>query len=336
VVIDTATPADGATATQMSIVATAIAFTTGTPTPMPANATVATATPTSPRPTPTPRATFTPTPLFVLLEDIPNPLPPVTPVVPDIFYDKIIFLSSYRGNPNQPNAMVINPDGSGAGLLTTNLYYTVVATRDSYSADMRYRVYSLREGGGAAHNAGLVQLFYDDYFYNSTQHQLTYFGAGVAWSPTWSPTSETIAFVSSESGNDEIWVAQRAQWPPTQLTKNEWEWDHHPSFSPGGNEIVFASNRVTGHRQLWVMSSSGADQRQLTNFTFEAWAPVWVKYTSPDATECDPNYPGVCIQSSLDDLDCDEIEAASFPVSGSDPHDFDRDKDGIGCEPGYD
>ena len=135
-----------------------------------------------------------------------------------------------------------------------------------------------REAGGTAHNAGRIQLFYDDAFYNSPQHQLTYFGSGVAWDPAWSPTSETIALVSSESGNDEIWVLQRNQWPPTQLTKNDWEWDHHPSFSLDGSQIVFDSNRVTGHRQIWMMSSSGEDQRQITNFTFEAWDPVWVKY----------------------------------------------------------
>jgi TolB protein len=100
----------------------------------------------------------------------------------------------------------------------------------------------------------------------------------VAWAPVWSPTSETIAFVSSETDNDEIWVAQRNQWPAMQLTKNDWEWDHHPSFSPNGAEIVFSSNRVTGSRQIWIMDSSGGNQRQLTNFPFEAWDPVWVKY----------------------------------------------------------
>jgi Tol biopolymer transport system component len=134
----------------------------------------------------------------------------------------------------------------------------------------------------------LVQLFYDDSLYASTQHQLTYFGAGVAWAPAWSPRGETVAFVSSESGNDEIWVANTNQWPATQLTKNKWEWDHHPSYSPDGSQIVFSSNRVTGRRQLWIMSASGENQAQLTNFTFEAWNPVWVKYVTPDEVVAQP------------------------------------------------
>ncbi len=92
---------------------------------------------------------------------------------------------------------------------------------------------------------------------------------------------DVIAFVASESGNDEIWLVQPNGWPAAQATQNEWEWDHHPSFSPDGSQIVFSSNRVTGQRQLWIMDSDGSNPRQLTNLPFEAWDPVWVKY--PDS-----------------------------------------------------
>jgi micrococcal nuclease len=47
---------------------------------------------------------------------------------------------------------------------------------------------------------------------------------------------------------------------------------------------------------------------------------------------CDPSYPTVCIPSPPPDLDCGEIEHRDFEVRGSDPHRFDRDRDGIGCE----
>jgi hypothetical protein len=283
VVVNTPTPANAATATLQALRATAVAFTTGTPTPYPADAVilVATNTPTpAPRATNTPRPTATPTPIFVLLDNIPVAQPAPTVEVPAALYGKIVFLTNFRGNPRAPNAMVMNPDGTDVALLTTNLFYNQAAARDNFSADGRYRVYSLREGGGTANNAGLTQLFYDDAFYNSTGHQLTYFGTGVAWSPAWSPTSETIALVSSESANDEIWVVKRGEWPPLQLTKNDWAWDHHPSFSPDGSEIVFSSNRSAGRRQIWVMDVGGGNQRQLTNFPFEAWDPVWVKYTA--------------------------------------------------------
>ncbi len=47
---------------------------------------------------------------------------------------------------------------------------------------------------------------------------------------------------------------------------------------------------------------------------------------------CDPSYPDVCIPVYPPDLDCGEIQYANFRVVGSDPHGFDRDNDGIGCE----
>ncbi len=47
---------------------------------------------------------------------------------------------------------------------------------------------------------------------------------------------------------------------------------------------------------------------------------------------CDSSYPDVCIAAYPPDLDCGEIQYANFRVVGSDPHGFDRDNDGIGCE----
>ena len=49
-------------------------------------------------------------------------------------------------------------------------------------------------------------------------------------------------------------------------------------------------------------------------------------------SSCDPSYPGVCIPSAPPDLDCGDISERRFTVTGSDPHGFDRDGDGIGCE----
>jgi micrococcal nuclease len=47
---------------------------------------------------------------------------------------------------------------------------------------------------------------------------------------------------------------------------------------------------------------------------------------------CDPSYPDVCIPPAPPDLDCGEITHRRFRVTGNDPHRFDGDKDGIGCE----
>ncbi|MEZ4726575.1 MAG: hypothetical protein R3E79_05525 [Caldilineaceae bacterium] len=145
--------------------------------------------------------------------------------------------------------------------------------RDSYSADGLARLCQRDP------NDQRIQIHLEDFTYNSSK-PLTAFGAGVAWQPAWSPTSNQIALVSSESRNDEIWVVERGIWPALQYTKNNWEWDHHPSWSPDGGTIVFSSNR-TGKEQLWLMDADGGNQRQLTDFGFTARDPVWVKYADP-------------------------------------------------------
>jgi micrococcal nuclease len=50
------------------------------------------------------------------------------------------------------------------------------------------------------------------------------------------------------------------------------------------------------------------------------------------ATTCDPSYPDVCIPPPPPDLDCKDITYRRFRVLPPDPHHFDGDGDGIGCE----
>jgi len=47
---------------------------------------------------------------------------------------------------------------------------------------------------------------------------------------------------------------------------------------------------------------------------------------------CSPGYPDVCIAPAPPDLDCKDISHRNFKVVAPDPHKFDGDKDGIGCE----
>jgi len=47
---------------------------------------------------------------------------------------------------------------------------------------------------------------------------------------------------------------------------------------------------------------------------------------------CDPSYPDVCIPPPPPDLDCKDVPHKGFRVVGADPHRFDGDRDGIGCE----
>ena len=47
---------------------------------------------------------------------------------------------------------------------------------------------------------------------------------------------------------------------------------------------------------------------------------------------CDPSYPDVCIPPPPPDLDCGDVAYGGFTVYQPDPHRFDGDYDGVGCE----
>ena len=60
---------------------------------------------------------------------------------------------------------------------------------------------------------------------------------------------------------------------------------------------------------------------------------LWGLSTTTEAgNSWDPAYPSVCTPPPLPDLDCGEIEHRNFQVLPPDPHRFDRDRDGVGCE----
>lgn len=63
-------------------------------------------------------------------------------------------------------------------------------------------------------------------------------------------------------------------------------------------------------------------------------APTAAPPPPPPDGNCDPSYPTVCIPPAPPDLDCGEISFRRFQVLQPDPHGFDGDYDGIGCESG--
>jgi hypothetical protein len=66
--------------------------------------------------------------------------------------------------------------------------------------------------------------------------------------------------------------------------------------------------------------------------TTKAPAPPPKKAAPAPAGNCHPAYPTVCIPPSPPDLDCPDIPYRDFDVRNPDPHRFDADHDGIGCE----
>ena len=57
------------------------------------------------------------------------------------------------------------------------------------------------------------------------------------------------------------------------------------------------------------------------------------KSSTKPTQKCSSCYPTVCIPSPPPDLDCKDVIHKNFLVGECDPHWFDGDGDGIGCEP---
>jgi micrococcal nuclease len=63
-------------------------------------------------------------------------------------------------------------------------------------------------------------------------------------------------------------------------------------------------------------------------------ATVGASQAPAQSGSCDPSYPTVCIAppSQVGDLDCKDVPYRRFEVLPPDPHHFDTDHDGVGCE----
>lgn len=263
VVTNTPTPETEVTAIWQAQVATAQAIVWGTATATPPNVWTATPTPLPPAPTATP---------MIVAYDLltPTPTPTVTPsAIPDLLRGKILFYSDRAG---REELMVMDPDGSNVAVWTggaPDWIYAEAKKGADRAPDGRYQVVVSDE------QIMTLQLWTID-LQTGVRFQLTHLD-DVAYDPIWSPSSNTIAFVSPAPGNDEIFLIHADGTGLTQLTFNEWEWDKHPSWSPDGSRMVFWSNRETRRQQIWIMNADGTNVHNLSNNDFNDWDPVWVK-----------------------------------------------------------
>jgi hypothetical protein len=96
--------------------------------------------------------------------------------------------------------------------------------------------------------------------------------------------------------------------------------------------------RVFGTDPLGAPSPTATVPTTTTVSTTTTAPPPPTTTTTPPATtttsrgNCDPSYPTVCIQPRPPDLNCKDVPYTNFKVLPPDPHGFDGDHDGIGCE----
>jgi len=93
--------------------------------------------------------------------------------------------------------------------------------------------------------------------------------------PSWSPDGRKMAFVSSRDQNYEIYVMNWDGSNQHRLTDNEGP-DVRPMWSPDGKQILYISGPDYVDYDIWVMKTDGTDQRRLTmdgTSVYAVWSP---------------------------------------------------------------
>ena len=74
-------------------------------------------------------------------------------------------------------------------------------------------------------------------------------------------------------------------------------------------------------------------QQQAVDQGIGLWSPTNPNTpASSNTSDCDSSYPDVCIPPTPPDLDCKDVSFRRFKVLPPDPHRFDGNKNGVGCE----
>lgn len=275
VVVVTAQPTAENVETRVAIAqeATAVAITTGTYTPTPVNWIVVTPTFT-PAPTRTPmaipintyiaRLSPTPTPRSTA-----GPLELLQTPIPNILKGNIIFLSARFG---EIAPLMVRPDGSDMQVLTAMESYNLVLAREPYSPDRKRRAIVAEDPNG------ILQIWILD-FESGQRLPVTTYPKGVSYDPVWSPDGASVAYVSTETGGDEIYVYDLATDTSKRITNSQGlgqPWNKRPSWSPNSRQLAFWSSR-SGLPQIWILNADGSELHPLLTSTTSDTDPVWVK-----------------------------------------------------------
>jgi len=112
------------------------------------------------------------------------------------------------------------------------------------------------------------------YYYSPFDHEI---------SPTWSPDSSEIIFISNREnvyGTGGFWRKKaEAGAEARQIHYEETTWKARPDWSPDGKRVIYSSYLGRQWHQLWIMTSEGGNVFPLTYGDFDITNSRW----SPDA-----------------------------------------------------
>jgi micrococcal nuclease len=109
------------------------------------------------------------------------------------------------------------------------------------------------------------------------------------------------------------------------------------AITPAGTTSTASTTTTSAPRTTTVSTTTNTTTGQTTmaattTTVITATTTPTTTATTTTPSKCDPSYPTVCIPPPPPDLDCGDISYRDFKVVPPDPHRFDGDHDGIGCE----
>ncbi len=228
--------------------------------------------------------TFTPLPTT-------TPSPTVTPLPLSSF---IMIYSDFEPGASQPSLYRGQANGIGEIKLESGDVggFTDVAV-DPTGQRIAFVRYLLDDAG----NPSLPELYVAALTNLANPTQITSLNSTMIAHPSWSPDGEKIVFSADGTGGaavtaepsadttetsstEELWIVNADGSNLTRLTENSAR-DFDPSFSPDGQQIVYASDlNSPGFSEIYSMSANGANVTQLTDDAQSSYSPAW----SPDGT----------------------------------------------------
>jgi serine/threonine protein kinase len=151
-----------------------------------------------------------------------------------------------------------------------------VALAQRIGGDPIWGAFSVSENGTLVYapptGAGALQLAWKD----RAGKQVGLFGPpGVYDRFRLSSDEKQITFTALQNNEPDIWVMDAARGVPSKLTFDP-AIDDPPMWSPDGQRIVWASNRVGGTFDLYIKpATGGTDQLLLKMGTLSGWAEDW-------------------------------------------------------------
>ncbi len=192
---------------------------------------------------------------------------------------RLAFVRTLMDSPSNLEIFVIQPDGTGLRQLTD---HAMIDTQPDWSPDGTQLVFvSNRDSyverrGPNIRNVSVFEI----YTMNADGSGVRRLTRTLGWNsmPVWSPDGSLIAFVTSQTGNDEIFVMNPDGTGGRNLTQQSAQ-DAAPAWSPDGTRLAFHSRR-DGDFEIYVMNADGSAQTRLTRSPGWDIHPTW----SPDGS----------------------------------------------------